>query len=59
MCAPTSAMNSGRKTIVWFLSLLPTDAQVVCMTEAVPQPIPMPRQADTEQIAAVLESLDN
>jgi hypothetical protein len=44
-------------TIAWFLSLLPTDAQVVCMTEAVPQPIPMPRQAGAEQIVAVLEAL--
>lgn len=44
-------------TIAWFLSLLPTEAQVVCMTEAVPQPVPMPRRADAEQITAVLESL--
>ncbi len=44
-------------TIAWFLGLLPTDAQVVCMTEAVPQPIPMPRQASADQVIAVLDSL--
>jgi hypothetical protein len=44
-------------TIAWFLSLLPTDAQVVCMTEAVARPIPMSRHADAAQIVTVLESL--
>lgn len=45
------------ETITWFLSLLPADAQVVCMTEAVPEPIPMPRHASADQVTAVLESL--
>lgn len=44
-------------TIAWFLSLLPVDAEVVCMTETVPEPVPMPRRADPRQIVAVLESL--
>lgn len=43
-------------TIVWFLTLLPGDAQVVCMTEAVPEPIPMPRHADADQVISVLAS---
>jgi hypothetical protein len=43
-------------TIVWFLALLPGDAQVVGMTEAVPEPIPMPRHADADQVISVLES---
>lgn len=45
-------------SIAWFLSLLPIDAQVVCMAESAPQPTPMPRQADPGQITTVLESLD-
>jgi hypothetical protein len=44
-------------TIVWFLALLPRDAQIVCMTEGVPEPIPMPRYADADQVTSVLESL--
>jgi hypothetical protein len=45
------------ETISWFLALLPDDAEVVCMTEAVPEPVPMPRHADPDQIVSVLESL--
>lgn len=47
------------ETITWFLALLPGDAQVVCMTEAVPEPIPMPRHADVDHVISVLESLGN
>lgn len=45
------------ETITWFLSLLPGDAQVVCMTEAVPEPILMPRHAGADQVVSVLASL--
>lgn len=47
------------ETITWFLSLLPADARVVCMTEAVPEPIAMPRHADADHVTAVLGSLGN
>jgi hypothetical protein len=45
------------ETIAWFLALLPADAQVVCLTEAVPEPVPLRRDADADQVVAVLESL--
>jgi hypothetical protein len=45
------------ETITSFLALLPANAQVVCMTETVPEPIRLPRQATTDQVIAVLDSL--
>jgi hypothetical protein len=44
-------------TMAWFLSLLPVDASVVCMTESVPEPVPLARQASSAEIVAVLESI--
>jgi hypothetical protein len=45
------------ETITWFLALLPSDAHVVCMTDAVPEPIPMPRHANADQVVSALALL--
>lgn len=46
-------------TVVWFLSLLPADAEAVVMLETNPEHVaPLSRTAGPEQISALLEELE-
>jgi hypothetical protein len=46
-------------TVAWFLTLLPADAQTVCLLEAVPIPTPLPNTCTAEEAAAILNELDS
>lgn len=46
-------------TIEWFLSLLPSDARVVGIMEAVPEMEVIPRDATADQIVTILDDLNS